>query len=81
LRVVEQQICGESDGMGEVISGGSNNGSINKSAPAQHSQRRWVRLMPEDRQMSLADADHYLCSKYGKGVGDDEREVCKRGMK
>jgi len=38
LRVVEQQICGESDGMGEVISGGSNNGSINDSVPAQHSQ-------------------------------------------
>jgi len=31
--------------------------------------------------MSLADADHYLRSKYSKGVGDDEREVWKRGVK
>ncbi|XP_075302829.1 uncharacterized protein LOC142365672 [Opisthocomus hoazin] len=67
LRAVEQQICEESDGMGEVISGGSNNGSINVSAPAQHSQQRWVRLMLEDREMSLADADHYLRSKYDNG--------------
>jgi len=75
LREVEQQICGESDGMGEVISGRSNNGSINESVPAQYSQRCWVRLMLEDREMSLADTDHYLRSKYGKGVGDDEREA------
>jgi len=45
LRVVEQPMCGELDGMGEVISGGSNNGSNNKTAPPEHLQRRWVRLM------------------------------------
>jgi len=67
--------------MGEVISGGSNNGSINKSSPPEHLQWRWVRLMLEDREMSLADADHYLRSKYGNGVGDDEREEWKRGVK
>jgi len=81
LQAVKQQICGESDGMGEVISGGSNNGSINKSSPPEHLQRRWVRLLLEDGEMSLADADHYLRSKYGKGVGDDECEVWKRGVK
>jgi len=81
LQAVEQQICGESGGMGEVISGGSNNGSINESAPAQHSQRHWVKLMLEDGEIILADADHYLRSKYGKGVGDDEREAWKRGVK
>jgi len=81
LQAVEQQICGESDGMGEVISGGSNNGSINESAPPDHSQRRWVRVMLEDGEMSLADADHYLRSKCGKGVRDDEREAWKRGVK
>jgi len=81
LRAVEQQICGESDRMGEVISGGSDNGSINKSSPPEHLQRRWIRLLLEDREMSLADADHYLCSKYSKGVGDDEREAWKRGVK
>jgi len=37
--------------------------------------------MLEDREMSLADADHYLCSKYVKGVGDNEREAWKRGVK
>jgi len=40
LREVKKQICGESDGMGEVISGWSNNGSINESLPPEHSQRR-----------------------------------------
>jgi len=38
LRAVKQQICGESDGMGEVTSGESNNGSINNSSPLEHSQ-------------------------------------------
>jgi len=40
LRVVKQQICGESDRMGEVISGEPNNGSTNESASPEHSQRR-----------------------------------------
>jgi len=64
-----------------VTSGEPNNGSIDESAPPEHSQRRWVRVMLEDGGMSLADADHYLRSKYGKGVGDDEREAWKRGVK
>jgi len=67
--------------MGEVISGGSNNESINISLPPGHSQWHWVRLMLEDGEMSLADADHYLCSKYGKGEGDDKCEAWKRGVK
>jgi len=40
LRAVGQQICGESDGIREVISVGSDNGSINESKPPENSQRR-----------------------------------------
>jgi len=53
----------------------------NESSPPEHLLRRWVRVMLEDGEMCLADADHYLRSKYGKGVGVDEREGWKRGVK